>query len=544
MKVYQVYILIRKRHGFGHFPIKISIFINLHKPSSTLQDSLFAFSPYVALKMLIRSFLLLAFLLGTTCMRAATLHVGAGQAYPTLSAAVGVVAPGDTILIHAGTYPGGLYFENLKGTASQWITIKNAPGETVIFEGGGNAVQLTDPAYLHWRGLVFQHQTGNGFNVDDGGSYATPAHHVVFEDCTFRDMSASGNNDLLKLSGLDDFEIRHCTFQNGATGGSGIDMVGCHRGVIAGNHFEKLGSNSIQCKGGTEWVRIEANFFRDGGQRTLNLGGSTGLQFFRPDTAHFEAANLQVFANIIVGSWAPVAYVGAVNVTVANNTFYQPENWVIRILQETVDPDRFLPCGDNSFVNNIIWLGNNLSTEVNVGPNTAPQTFLFSNNLWFNADNANWSGPTLPVTETNTILNLDPGFADPANDDFSIAANSPAAGAGIAVASLNLDFQGNIFADPPSVGAIEANPVSGTDVLPVQHAWRIFPNPVQDVVYLEGIAEVEAPVLLQLFDAAGRMVLEQDFSGEPVDLASLPAGLYVLRVVAGRQVWALILAKA
>lgn len=492
----------------------------------------------------VRFSLLFAFLLAVASVHAATLHVGAGQAYPTLSDAAGVVAPGDTILIHAGTYSGGLYFENLKGTANQWITIKNAPGATVIFDGGGNAVQLTDPAYLHWRGLIFQHQTGNGFNVDDGGSYATPAHHVVFEDCTFRDMSASGNNDLLKLSGLDDFEIRHCTFQNGATGGSGIDMVGCHRGVIAGNYFEKLGSNSIQCKGGTEWVRIEANFFRDGGQRTLNLGGSTGLSFFRPDTAHFETANLTVFANIIVGSWAPIAYVGAVNVTVANNTIYQPENWVVRILQETVDPDRFLPCGDNAFVNNIIWLGNNLSTEVNVGPNTAPQTFLFSNNLWFNADNANWSGPALPVTETNAILNLDPLFADPSNDDFAIPAGSPAAGAGVLIPLLSLDFQGNIFASPPSVGAIEANPVSGTDVSAGNRAWRVFPNPVSDVVYLEGIADVEAPVRVQLFDAAGQMVLEQDFSGGPVNLAPVPAGLYVLRVVAGREVWTLILAKA
>lgn len=489
----------------------------------------------------VRSSLLLALLLGFASARAATLHVGTGQPYATLSAAVAVVAPGDTILIHAGTYSGGLFFADLKGNENQWITIRNAPGATVVFEGGSNAVQLTEPAYLHLRGLVFQHQTGNGFNLDDGGSYDTPAHHIVFEDCTFRDMSASGNNDLLKLSGLDYFEVRHCTFQNGATGGSGIDMVGCHHGLIEGNYFENLGSNSIQCKGGSEWVRIEGNFFRDGGQRTLNIGGSTGLQFFRPDTAHFEAANVQVFANIIVGSWAPVAYVGAVNVTVANNTIYQPENWVIRILQETVDPDRFLACGDNSFVNNIIWLGNNLSTEVNVGPNTAPETFQFSNNLWYNADNTNWSGPALPVTETNSVLNADPVFANPANDDFSIQPTSPAAGAGVSIPLLSLDFQGNLYANPPSAGAIEANPVSGTDGSTGNSAWRIFPNPVSDVVYLDGIVEV--PARVQLSDAAGRMVLEQDFTGGPVDLASLPGGLYVLRIVAGRQVYTVILAK-
>ncbi|GAB4493036.1 MAG: hypothetical protein OHK0019_16140 [Saprospiraceae bacterium] len=478
---------------------------------------------------------------------AATLHVGAGQPYPNLSAAVNTVAPGDTILIHAGSYSGGLYFANLKGTANQWITIRNAPGATVIFEGGSNAIQLTDPAYLHLRGLIFQHQTGNGLNVDDGGSYDTPAHHVVFEDCTFRDMSASGNNDLLKLSGLDFFEVRNCIFQNGASGGSGIDMVGCHHGLIERNYFENLGSNSIQCKGGSEWVRIEGNFFRDGGQRTLNLGGSTGLQFFRPDTAHFEAANLQVFANLIIGSWTPIAYVGAVNVTVANNTIYQPENWVIRILQETVDPDRFLECGDNAFVNNIVWLDDDLNTEVNVGPNTAPETFLFSNNLWFNEDDADWAGPNLPVTETNTILNANPLFADPANDNFAIPANSPAAGAGVAVVALEFDFQGNLFADPPSVGAVEANPVSGTGVLTEKSGWRFFPNPVTDVVRLESPELSGAFVRAQIFNTAGYLVLGQEFpaetKSEQLDVASLPRGFYVLRVVVGEQVLSAVLVK-
>jgi hypothetical protein len=463
---------------------------------------------------------------------AATLHVGAGQPYLTLSAAVNAVMPGDTILIHAGSYPGGLYFANLQGNANQWITIRNASDETVIFEGGNNAIQLTDPAYLHLRGLVFQHQTGNGVNVDDGGSYDTPAHHVVFEDCTFRDMSASGNNDLLKLSGLDYFEVRNCTFLNGAAGGSGIDMVGCHQGLIEDNYFENLGSNSIQCKGGSEWVRMESNFFRDGGQRTLNLGGSTGLQFFRPDTAHFEAANLQVYANIIVGSWAPVAYVGSVHVEVANNTIYQPENWVIRILQETVDPDRFLECGDNSFINNIIWLDDNLSTEVNTGPNTAPETFFFSNNLWFNADNANWPGPNLPVAEANTVLNADPLFTDPDNDDFAIPANSPAAGAGLPIALPDFDFLGQSYATPPSIGAIEANPASGTATMGENFQMRIFPNPVTGMVRLEWPLMPSASVRIQIFNTMGQLVRAQDFpagtGSEQFDLSSLPEGSYIL----------------
>lgn len=450
-------------------------------------------------------------------LTAVTLYVGPGQPHPNLQSAVAAVQAGDTIEMRTGTYPGGLYFANLQGTANKWITIRAATGETVIFEGGGNAIQLTDPAYLHLRGLIFQHQTGNGLNTDDGGSYGTPAHHIIFEACTFRDMSATGNNDLLKLSGLDHFEIRNCTFLNGAAGGSGIDMVGCHYGLIRGNYFENQGSNSIQCKGGSEHIRIEGNFFKNGGLRALNLGGSTGLAFFRPDTAHFEAANLQVYSNIFVGAQAAVAFVGSVNVEVVNNTIYQPGKWVLRILQETVDPSRFLECGDNTFRNNIVVRNAGLSTETNVGPNTRPQTFTFSNNLWYYPGNANWAGPSIPVTEANGIVNQNPMLADPAGGDFHIPSGSPAAGKGFPVGEPVLDFYGQGFNLPRSVGAAEADPVSGSEEAMEGARFRIFPNPASGQFWIELALNAGAEVQITLLEPGGRRV-RRLFSG------ALPAG--------------------
>jgi len=465
-------------------------------------------------------------------------HVGPGQTYANLTQAVAVVVPGDTIEIHAGTYPGGLFFANLQGTATQWITIRNAPGDVVIFEGGSNAIQLSDPAYMRWQGLIFQHQTGNGFNLDDGGSYSSPAHHVVFDGCTFRDMNATGNNDLLKLSGLDSFEVRNCRFLNGAAGGSGVDMVGCHDGVFLNNYFENLGSNCIQAKGGTAWVRIEGNFFRDGGQRTLNLGGSTGLAFFRPDTAHYEAAYLQVYSNVFVGSWVPIAYVGSVHVEVVNNTFYQPENWVIRILQETVDPSRFLECGNNSFVNNIIYLDHNLGTETNIGSNTRPESFLFSHNLWFNAAVPNWSGPDIPTADPNQIVQLNPLLNDPGNDDFSIPPNSPAAGAGLAVAQPQLDFLQHGFSTPRSVGAVEANPLSGVQETGAVMELTVFPNPASRIFYVEGTWAAGTWADIDLYDLSGRKLRRlfggMSPNGQQLSVAvDVPDGVYFLKIRMG-----------
>jgi hypothetical protein len=382
---------------------------------------------------------ILTFLTSCISLVAQTHHVGAGQMYASLTHALVVTKPGDTIMVHEGNYNGGVYIAGLQGTAAKQIYIIAAPTSTVVFQGGVYAWHMTDAAYVYIKGFTFQQQTGNGFNIDDGGTYNTPSHHIIFDSCIFRNINAKGNNDLLKMSGVDHFEIRNCTFLNGAAGGSGIDMVGCHNGLIKNNRFENLGSNSIQAKGGSKNIRIAYNYFSNGGERTLNLGGSTNLKLFRPLDARYEAARLTVYSNIFVGSEVPIAYVGCVQSEVLNNTIYLPQKWVIRILQETVDSSRFYPCGNNSFSNNIIYHDGRVSVDCSTGPNTNPQSFSFSNNLWYHSQNLAWAGPTLPVKDTNTIIGKNPLFKNAAGNDFSLKKGSPAAGKGY-------DWEGkNIF---------------------------------------------------------------------------------------------------
>lgn len=397
--------------------------------------------------------ILLAILTLPSLASSRMLEVGQGATYANLQAAAAVVQPGDTILLKIGTHAGGQYVENLQGRADAWITIMGEGEETVV-RGGSNAWQLTDPAYLRIIGISFGGQTGNGLNIDDGGSYDTPAHHLIIERCTWLDINATGNNDLLKMSGIDSFEVRDCTFQNGAAGGSMIDMVGCHHGNFLRNRFEKGGSNCIQAKGGTSNIRIEGNTFIDGGGRALNIGGSTGLQFFRPLGINYESAQIKVYSNVFVGSDAPIAFVGTVNSEVVNNTIYLPKRWAVRILQETTDA-AFLQCGDNAFRNNIVVVGNVAANPTfNIGGNTRPATFTFSNNLWFNVENGSWNGPNLPATESNGIISRDPLLASPPSD-FTLRTASPAIGAGLTVNQPTHDYNNRPFLATRSIGAVE-----------------------------------------------------------------------------------------
>ena len=400
--------------------------------------------------------IILYFLLACTAhMAAATLHIGAGYPYASLEEAAGVALPGDILLVHNGVYRQREDIAQLRGEADAPILIIAESFGKVIYEGQSEAWHLSSCAHLYINGFVFQQQTDNGVNIDDSGLDDASAHHITIENCVFREMGAQGNNDQLKLSGLYHFNIIDCEFSDGAEGGSGIDMVGCHYGEFRRNRFSRMGSNCIQAKGGTQHILITQNRFEDGGQRALNLGGSTGLAYFRPIDAPFEAADLLVHSNVFVRGWTPIAYVGSVRVRVVNNTIYEPENWVFRILQETVDTSRFESCGDNSFSNNIIYFGNGLHRIVNVGPNTRSESFYFGHNLWYNADDPGFSGPDLPAPEFDPIIQQDPLLMDPENGLFDLAPGSPALGAGVPVDGYTLDFYNRSYRNIPVIGAFE-----------------------------------------------------------------------------------------
>lgn len=471
------------------------------------------------------SLLLTSFLMLCNISIAQVITIGSTGDYSNLEAAEAFVLPGDTLLLEAQVFSDGAQFLTLNGTEDLPIIIKAEVEHQSIFRGGTEAIHLVDCSYIVLDGLVIEQQTGNGINIDDGGDYSTPAKYITIRNCIFRDMAANGNNDLLKMSGVDSFFIQNCQFLNGGSGGSGVDFVGCHWGTVEDCFFDNAGTSGIQNKGGTQFIRIQRNIFKNISQRALNLGGSTGLQFFRPPLPDpivdaFEAADLEVFSNVFIGCRAPVAYVGAIRVKVYNNTFYRPDNWVLRILQETTAPG-FLPCSDNEFINNIIQLESDI-TEVNIGGNTSPETFTFSNNLWHNEGSNNWT-PSLPVNETNQIID-DPLFEDVDSENFKIDVTSPAVGTGLTLDAPRIDFNQFLFAQPPSRGAFEGSAITNQSHIEVEDGFiEVFPNPSTNSVKVSGNF---TNAKIQLLNLSGQVL--QDYSGANspliIDIETLPSG--------------------
>jgi hypothetical protein len=391
-----------------------------------------------------------------------------GNPFATLAQAVAQAMPGTAVRIRPGTHVADGFLRNVTGTSAAPIWIGGVPGSArPVIAGGGQAFHLVRARYVIVHDLEVRGASSNGINADDDSQYANAdaARYIVFRNLFIHDIGAGGNQDCLKLSGLNDYWVLDSEFQRCGGGGSGsaIDHVGCHRGVIARNVFSDLQGNGVQCKGGSDDIEIGRNRFSNAGERSVNLGGSTGFEFFRPPLSttapNFEARNIRVIANDITGSTVPLAFVGCVDCAALNNTLVNPSNWILRILQETVTGAgfTFLPAQDGRFLNNLVYFSrSDLSTYVNVGPNTQAATFQFANNLWYAHDTPASSRPTdLPSAETNGIVGSDPQLTGAATGDYTIAGASPAAGAGQRAPEVRADLAGRCYTDPPSIGAHE-----------------------------------------------------------------------------------------
>ncbi|MFN0059860.1 MAG: right-handed parallel beta-helix repeat-containing protein [Planctomycetota bacterium] len=344
-----------------------------------------------------------------------------------LERALAAAKPGTRVLMAPGSYE-GFRISNLNGSDGLPILLAGANHEAPPVISSG--VQFSEVSYLELANLIIAGARTNGLNVDDGGTFDTPSHHVTLRNLTIRDCGGRGNDDGIKLSGVDDFRIERVTVERWGRGGSAIDMVGCHRGVIDEckilDRELEAAATGIQAKGGTRDVTIRRSRFEHAGERAINIGGSTGLAYFRPKPESFEAKDITVEGCIFVGSAAPIAFVGVDGATVRRNTFYRPRKWFLRILQETRETD-FVPCRHGKFLDNLIaYRSTEVATPVNIGPGTAPETFEFARNYWYCIDAPARSRPNLPVAETETAGGADPEFRNADAGDFRLAIESPA----------------------------------------------------------------------------------------------------------------------
>ena len=192
-------------------------------------------------------------------------------------------------------------------------------------------------------------------------------------------------------------------------------------------------------KGGSHDITVSRCRFENAGGRAINIGGNTGLKYFRPEPQGYEAKDITVSDCTFLGSMAPIAFVGVDGANVHHNTIYRPTRWVIRILQENQNA-KFVPCRNGRFTNNIVvFRSDELAYPVNIGPGTSPKSFKFSENFWYCVDRPDKSqrAAQLPSVEKNGTYGKAPKFQNADKGDFRLASGSPASDFGPRAKSSN-----------------------------------------------------------------------------------------------------------
>ena len=229
-------------------------------------------------------------------------------------------------------------------------------------------MKLTCPTHAVLRDLVIEGAQSNGLNADDGGDRDRPAGPLTLRRVTVRESGGPGNRDGFKLSGVDRLRMDDCAAVRWG-GGQGIDLVGCHDAEIRDCRVDGGGAAwfGLQAKGGSRGVLFADCRVEGVTERCVNLGGSTGLAFFRPDDAPHEAADITVRGCELVGGAAAVAFVGSDGGRVENCVCFGQTRFPFRVLQETRG-DRFVPARGGTVVGNVVvWRSDDVRTLVNVG---------------------------------------------------------------------------------------------------------------------------------------------------------------------------------
>jgi len=427
------------------------------------------------------------------------------------SAALAAAGAGDQIILQPGVYGGGHYRANL-----QQVTIRGAdPANPAIIDGGSNGIQLSDSSNVTISDLVFRNQVGNGLNIDDGGTVDTPAVNLVLRNITVRDIVTAGNHDGIKLSGVNDFLIENVQVLNWGTGGSAVDMVGCHRGLIQNSNFIHTNSahagTTLQPKGGSKDITFRANRIElpRGSGRAVQAGGSTGTPFFRfvDGESGYEANQIVAEGNVIIGGSSSFSWVNIDGGVFHHNVVSRPGQWVARILNENgglpiVDTQNGI-FQDNRIVYNDT--ASEFSTAVNVGPETLPNTYTFARNQWLNLANPTAAGstPSLPAPETGGTYGVGPAATTDGPHVWSFAwgkwiVNANSTQQTVDVTALQSMHQA-IAGPDASFDPLDADPLGG--------AWTSTDIPA---------STLRLPAFSQaiLIDPAAGLVLDGDYDND------------------------------
>ena len=349
---------------------------------------------------------------------------GANQEYSTIQAAVNVVRPGDTILVHDGNYSG--FSISADGTASNRIVIKAQGSSAVINQANssGEGITLSNSHYVTVEGFTVTGMSGYGLATHNA-SATSPIRGLIIRNNRVQN---SGSTNIYLSQVADSLIEGNITSGSATSHGIYLANGGSDNTILRGNRCYNNAKNGIHFNGDSSvggdglhtGITVEDNILYDNTangvdadgvqdsvfQNNLMYGnGRSALRIFRIDAAQ-----------------------GPKNIKVINNTLIVPSGggWSVKFSEDL---------GGHVFLNNILLSDNGSTGSISV----ASTSFVSNNNalvgrLSYNGESsilslAAWQSAGYDVNSfTTTSSSL---FVNASADDYQLKAGAPAINTGI-----------------------------------------------------------------------------------------------------------------
>ncbi|HHY54971.1 MAG TPA: right-handed parallel beta-helix repeat-containing protein [Chloroflexi bacterium] len=215
------------------------------------------------------------------------------------------------IHLRPGIYPADAlpnYWEARHGALGAPIWIRGDGDERgeVVLEGGLN---IFDTDYLYFENLTV-HFNGDVFHCEQ-------CDHILLRNVEFNGGGAA--QETVKVN-----QSQHIYIENSRLSGAYdnvIDFVAVQYGHIMNNEIHESDDWCAYVKGGSAYIRVEANRIYNCGTGGFTAGQGTGFQFMTPPWLQYEAYDIKVVNNIIHDTeGAGLGVNGGYNILLAYNT--------------------------------------------------------------------------------------------------------------------------------------------------------------------------------------------------------------------------------
>jgi uncharacterized protein (TIGR03382 family) len=377
-----------------------------------------------------------AALLAPASAFAADVHVHPGE---SISSAVNHAAPGDRVLVHAGTYPGSGWIEH-SGTAAAPIDVVSVDGlHAAVLEGGGESLRISNSGYLVFDGFEVRNSGDNAVHIDG------QSHHITLRNVYAHD--AGFNGDVLKVNQSNHIVVERSEFARPGRRDipenpyqECVDFVDVDDSVIRDNYIHDGGSMLVYVKAGSRNDVMERNVVadqRDGASDPMvGLGAPSDL--WALDGEQYEAIDTVLRNNIIIGGkTGAIAVYDADGAFIANNLLIDND----RVLVE------FRAGGGPAALSRNVRVVNNIMLDTRGRMPVAYQRsshgledFQTSNNLFWNSGSPIPDCPLLDLASQPGHMVADPAItpiSPSASRDAILATVRPRAGSVATASGMN-----------------------------------------------------------------------------------------------------------